>query len=497
VLPYVAPLLTVVVIWWTWGAVNPLPVIHDEASYHLQADIFAHLRWAAPAPPVPQFFEQPYVLVVPVTASMFPPGHTLLLSLGAMLHFPPLVPLLNAAISAVLIVLIVRRITNVRVALVSWLVWLGTPLVLRYAPGYFSETTTTTMLLLSWWSLLKWRETRVLRWLVVVAMALAWGAITRPITMLAYGIPVLAIVIRDASGLRLWRHAAIAGAAGACVLAIIPLWSARTLGDARAIPLLRYTRDYIPFNKPGFTADTTPPRRALSPVMRSIYDDFLAHHKRHTLANVPRIAAARLVAITHDLWAGAQLLLVPFFVIGLYTMPRALRFAAGGAVLLFLTYLTYAYDAPWSLYYLELTPVVATITACGIASAARRIRRHDVDDVRARGGADVALMLSAAVIAALALPSVSQWRARHREINGIRASFEAALRSLPSARSVVFLRYAHRPHHVALVFNYPDLAERSVWVVHDLGARNAELLARAPGRAAYVFDEERHTLTRY
>lgn len=497
--PWVAALVTPLVVWWTWAAVSPLPIIHDEASYVLQAEIFARFRWTAPAPPIPEFFEQPYVLVTPVVASMFAPGHALLLALGALLHFPPLVPLLLSACTAALIMVLLRRVANVWVAWLAWLIWLTTPLVLRYQPGYFSETTTTTALLLSWWGLLRWRESRAPRWLVLVAAALAWGGITRPVTMLAYGIPIAVVVVRDVvrGGGAMWRQAALAAAVGAAVLGIIPLWSARTTGNVRSLPLLVYTRDYIPFNKPGFVADTSPPRRALPPVMQSIYADFLGYHKRHTLSNLPTIAMERLASISRDLWGGTQVALVPFFVLGLFASGRALRFAAVSALLLFGTYLTYAYDAPWTIYYLELTTVVAAITATGLWRAITFATSRSADAAIAGRRAALAALLVGIAAAALAVPRVNLWRAKHALINQIRARFEEAIESLPASKSIVFVHYSTRWFHLSIVLNSPDLARERVWVVHDMGARNARLLALEPDRTPFLFDEETLTFTRY
>src|SRR5207302_4439169 len=150
------------------------------------------------------------------------------------------------------------------------------------------------------------------------------------------------------------------------VLAIVPLWSAQTTGDRNVSPLQVYAADYLPFDKPGFTPDSTPPRRALSPVVQSLYDDFLAHHQEQRLENLPRTFGARSWNLSLDLWRGTQLVLLPFFLMGLWTMGRELRFGLISAVLVFLAYVPYAYDAPWTMYYLEITPAIAAITAWGI-----------------------------------------------------------------------------------------------------------------------------------
>src|SRR5436309_10434222 len=79
--PAAAFAATVIVVWLVWGDLRRTPVTFEESSYVLQAEIFARFRWSLPTPPMPEFFEQPHVLVTPVLASKFPPGHALLLAL--------------------------------------------------------------------------------------------------------------------------------------------------------------------------------------------------------------------------------------------------------------------------------------------------------------------------------------------------------------------------------------------------------------------------------
>jgi len=84
-------LATLLIVWWVWGALQPVAVTADEQSYLLQARIFASGRWSLPTPPRPEFFSQPHVLMSPALASKFPPGHALLLALGALIGAPALV----------------------------------------------------------------------------------------------------------------------------------------------------------------------------------------------------------------------------------------------------------------------------------------------------------------------------------------------------------------------------------------------------------------------
>jgi len=176
--PVTAAVLSMLIVWIAWY--SPIPKVHDENSYLLQADLFARGQWTAPSPPIPEFFEQPHVQVVPVVASKYPPGHALLLTPGALIGFPALMPLLLTGVTAALLVALTARVTNGNVAMLTWVVWIASPIVLRFQPGYFSEVTTTPLVLAAWWALLRWRETRRMPWILALALAIGWGTAASP-----------------------------------------------------------------------------------------------------------------------------------------------------------------------------------------------------------------------------------------------------------------------------------------------------------------------------
>ena len=262
--PAIVGVVLAILPFLAWHGLNPMPVDHDEVAYLLQAQIFALGRWASPGLPLPDFFGQAHMLVTPVLASKYPPGHSLLLALGVLVGAPGLLVFLLNAVRIGLVFALARRLADGVTALLTvMLLYLGNGQA-RYASSYYSELTSGTMLVAAWYCLWRWRDTRRVGWLLGVAVTLGWCAITRPWSAIAFALPIGYLVLRDVRRDRRWRDLGLAFALGCCVVAVLPLWSWETLGDWRRTPLMEYAQDYMPFDFPHFgvvnaTPKLTPP----------------------------------------------------------------------------------------------------------------------------------------------------------------------------------------------------------------------------------------------
>lgn len=489
-LPAVCGLATAALAWWVWGSWDPVPMVHDESAYLLQAEIFAGGRWAAPAAPLPGFFEQMHVLSAPTRAAKYPPGHALVLAPGAAIGLPALVPVALAGAAGALLVVLARKLSNSSVALLAWLIWLGSPGGLVYRSAYFSESTTTVLWLLGWWALDRWLATSQGRWLGLLSFCVGWGYITRPLTTIAFALPAGFVVLRRIVRRRSWKALLLGPFPGIAVLLLLPLWSARTTGDVWVSPLEKYTRDYLPYDKPGFILDDTPPRLELPPDLRGeFFQMFRAPHVDYRPARLPRILFERMAAVARDFWGGWPLVPSAFALLGLFVLARPAWVAVASAALLPLLYLSYAHVPVWTLYYVESFPVLGFLTGLGLWTALRALTTRR-SSVLAHAPA-----LAAAVIAILVLLDSARQRSTNLEVSAPRVRFRSLVLAIPDSRAIVFVRYApqHDPHR-SLIANGSDLAHARVWVVYDRGEENELLRGIAPERAAYLYDEKKGSL---
>ena len=487
--PAVAGALSALFLAWMWGSLAEPAWIHDEAAYLLQAKIFASGQLSAPAPALPEFFEQYHVLVTPRLAPKYPPGHALMLVPGVWLGLPGLMPVLLGGVAGGLLFALARRLAGGWVAALAWTIWLSSPVGTVWRCTYLSESTSAAAWLGTTWLLLRWWEDGRPRDLVLVGLLIAWLGITRPLTAIALAIPLGMVVLVGVWRRKAWGALGGALAAGFVVLSLLPVWNAASTLDWRTTPYTEYSRIYFPYQKLGFGVDPLPTLRPLPADMIAYDGHYRLIHAAHTLASLPRVALERLLETGRQIWGGAPWRepLVVFFLLGLLALPRSARFGLASTISLFAAYLVYAHPLDWMIYYYEVHAFLAFAVALGMSKALARLSN-------AEAAAPAAL-----VLLGLGLGAHDAWATRpqiHR-LGQYSRAFARAVAAVPDPKAIIFVRYD--PHHNfdhALIENPPDYVHAQVWIVYDRGNDNARLLALAPDRVPYLFDETSWSLYR-
>jgi hypothetical protein len=474
-----------------WGSWNAPPVYHDEMAYVLQANIFAGLRWSAPAPPVPEAFEQVHVLVEPRYASKYFPGHSLVLAPFALIGVPGLAVIVLSGLTGVLLLLVGRHIAGPSVALLAWALWMSSPQHLTWRAAYFSETTSSCCVLLAAFGVLQWRKTNATRWLLVVAGALGWCAITRPLTAAIVAIPAGAAVLWLCRSRRSFAGLGRAFALGSAIVALLPLWAWRTTGNPLRTPYAEWTAQYLPFDVMGFAAAAPEPRRPLPADLRTVYDQFRAQRLAYTSDRYWPTVRERGTSLARVSMARRFAVFLPLALLGLAAGGAFVWAAALACVLHLLAHGFYYHDVSWTVYYMEYFPLVPLLVAIGTGWLFVKCARAGGPRNGHAGGWDpfatFALAGTLAVWADAVVPQRSEniWMRRAVE-------FRDRVSRLDGTGKIVFVRSAPRanPHFVLGANQYPP-DQSTTWIVHDHGAeRNALLQRAAPSRTAWLYDEE-------
>jgi hypothetical protein len=494
--PALLGLVSALALWWTWGSLNPVEVIHDETAYLLQATLLAHGHVLGPARPIAAFFEQFQVFAEPAVTAKYPLGFPLALVPGIWLGIPGLVPVLLIGLSGGLIFALARRVSTPATALVAWTLWFTAPGSIPFRQLIMSETLTTTLWLIGWWGLLEWKETGSRRWLMMVAAATAWCVITRPLTGAAFGVVTGAVVV--AIGAREGRLGSLVPAAGVAllILVILPLQNQVVTGSWTESAWSHYTRVYAPSDHFGFGVDSTPPQRSLPPDFGDYIWYYGEFHRNFGPAAVPRLFVERGGQVLHDAWGWTAPVAALVAGLGLAGAGAPLLIAAATALLLLLLHLGFAHPPEWSIYYEEMVPVLAVLTAVGARRVAEllpvRFRASTVWSGGASPAAD--LVALAIVLFGFGLVHTSEARTNYRLLSQYHREFRQKVAALPG-RPIVFVRYA-RNHifHRSLITNPPDLAGARAWIVYDMGPQNVRLLATTPGRVPFIYFEHGDSL---
>jgi hypothetical protein len=150
----------------------------------------------------------------------------------------------------------------------------------------------------------------------------------------------------------------------------------------------------------------------------------------------------------------------------------------------------------WTVYYLELLPVLSFACALGLGRAmtwlAHRVRGASLP----QGAPALAAVCVLLITLQPSAREVVAYRRRIEHLTEYQRQFFTAFQSIPERRALVFVRYGkgHKPHY-SLVRNVADPQRAHVVTAYDLGAAANDSVRRAfPDRTVYWIDTAQRQL---
>jgi hypothetical protein len=172
------------------------PVLIDEMAQLFQARVFASGRLAAPAPePAAAFLIAHTWITNAGWASLYPPGHPLVLAAGMVLRAEWLVPPLLGGVGVALVYLVARGLYGPKTARTAALLWAASSWVMFMSASYMNHVTAVTFALACWALVWAPRPSPRPLHLAGAGLCLAAVAATRPLDAVAAGLPVLAWIV--------------------------------------------------------------------------------------------------------------------------------------------------------------------------------------------------------------------------------------------------------------------------------------------------------------
>ncbi len=469
----------------------PQPAVHDEFSYLLAADTFAHGRLTNPPHPLWRHFESIHVIQQPTYASKYQPGQGLILALGQVAGGHPVVGVwLSVALACASICWMLQGWVPRRWALLGGLI---AALNLGFF-GYWSQNYWGGALAATGGALLFGALRRLLRRptlgnAVILAGGLVILANSRPFEGLLVALPAAAVILvgmvrAGDRSLKPWIIRVIFPVVAVSILA--SLWMAyynfRVTGSPWRLSYQVYENQYP--STPIFLWSKKPPAQdfSLPQIFRDLQQVF--PQRQRTMNTINGYIREK----TNDLLNILFFYFHCVFLIPLIMLPRALRnrwSTLAGLIVVLVVVMAFLQTQS---YPRKLAPV-----ACLLVLLAVQSLRH-LQFCRFRGrpvGNSLTALLVAVFGFSVLISFLPFFHAAPWPVSQQRAELETQLNQ-DSARHVILVRldstsYAYP--HFAWVYNRSDIdASKVVWARDLNKEQNQKLCQYYQGREIWLLE---------
>ena len=464
----------------------PIPNVHDEYSYLLAADTFAHGRLTNPPHQLSVFLDTFQVLQCPTYASIYPPAQGMVLALGQLLGSPWAGVLLSMAAMCAAAAWALQGWLPARWALLGVLIiLLRIDLMSYWVDSYWGGAVAATGGALVIGALPRILRRHSLQDSLLLGAGAALLANSRPVEGLLFCLPVAVVLTlrlfsRGSAGCRLNVASALLPAILALVgtAAFIAYYNWRVTGNPVLFPHTLYHRLY--WNVPVFFWQSAKP--ALTYSNPQFTGFFVNWYQQEFLA---RSWARLSLTKCHDGWSFfvGPALSIPFLALPWLVFDRRVRFLIlqslwCGVWLLLVIWFQPHYAAP----------LTVTIFAV-IAQAIRHLRRWKLKSYRV--GIFASRLVVVLLVARVLLPGTEIVNGPRRGWNLSRAQIAGQLRVTPQ-KHLVIVRYA--PDHDVFhewVYNAAEIdAAKVVWAREIPGRDLTPLLDYYRHRKIWLVDAD-------
>ncbi len=452
-----------------WGVFEAIPHLEDEHINLYQAKVFASGRITQPAPPHLEPFAVPFQVSLDGRVfSKYPPGYSLMLTLGVLIGQPWMVNALAAALGVLGVYLLGRDLFDRGTGLLAAALGTISPMYLMLSGTLLAHSVTLTALILFAWAFLRALRNRESRhyphaWLAGGLMGLALA--TRPWTAFGVGLPFAlgALVVFVRGPRETWPIFSRMALAFMAVGSLWPLYNLAATGS----PLTNTYRLYWPYDTVGFGPQHGPQGHTPLKAWYNLNHDLPIFAE--TLLGWPSVLGVSLTWVAIGLgllWPDRRrsemLLLLPALAL---IAAQTGYWAVGGGL----------YGAR---YYAEAAPFLWIVASRGLLKVgARPVGRVLVKVV-------LPLLVAWGILFSL-MPRFEEGRGLY----GITRQDARAIEAAGLTNALVFVHTEHWTDYASLSWlNEPSIAESEVIFARDLGRWwNRSVMKTYPDRSVYRY----------